>query len=282
MTPHDLAAAYALDALDPDDLEAFTRHLTKCASCVDEVLSLREVAATLGASAALSGSASLGPAPASLRDAVLAGVGAARQVSAGADVSGAVPAAEAPTRMAMERAVVPRVPSHLTWIGAAAAAIVALALGVGVGGFLARDVDDPALAAHEQAMRIISAPDAHAMSVPLGRSSLVMSEDYAGAVLMGDTTPMPAAGTEYQLWMGHADGTAAPGPTFMPNADGTYMVLLAGDMGDVSKVFVTTEPAGGSEIPSGPMVAETKLGAQTETQSDTNHTTRRAESGMRV
>ena len=244
MTPHELSAAYALDALDPEDLDGFREHLDECVSCRDEVASFREAAATLGATGALSGVGATGPAPgpapASLRRAVLAGVAWTHQESA-------------------PQVRPPRTPRRLAWIGTAAAAIAALALGVGVGGFLASD--DPALAAHEQAMRIISAPDAHTETLPLGRSSLVMSEDYAGAVLMGDTAPMPAKGTEYQIWMGHADGTAAPGPCFVPDADGTYMVLLSGDMGGVSKVFVTTEPPGGSEAPSGPMIAEADLGA---------------------
>ena len=271
MTPHDLSAAHALGALDPDDLDAFTRHLDECPSCRDDVASFREAAATLGASGALSGVGSPGPAPASLRRAVLAGVAWTHQESAPQDSAdqdsadqdsadqapAAAPRAEAPLSEAPLTEA--RTPRRLAWIGTAAAAVAALALGVGVGGFLASD--DPALAAHEQAMLIISAPDARTMSVPLGRSSLVMSEDYAGAVLMGDTAPMPTKGTEYQIWMGRADGTAAPGPCFVPDADGTYMVLLSGDMGGVSKVFVTTEPPGGSQAPSGPMIAEANLGA---------------------
>ena len=122
--------------------------------------------------------------------------------------------------------------------------------------------DDPALAAHEQAMLIISAPDAHTMSVPLGRSSLVMSEDYAGAVLMGDTAPMPAKGTEYQIWMGH-DGRhdGARTRASCPTRTAPTWSCVAGDMSDVSKVFVTTEPPGGSDAPSGPMIAEANLGA---------------------
>ena len=30
---HDLSAAYALDALDGDELEAFEEHLARCAEC---------------------------------------------------------------------------------------------------------------------------------------------------------------------------------------------------------------------------------------------------------
>lgn len=44
---HDLAAAYALDALDPDERRDFERHLEGCSRCRDEVASLRDGAARL-------------------------------------------------------------------------------------------------------------------------------------------------------------------------------------------------------------------------------------------
>ena len=270
MTPHDLAAAYAVDALEPEDLDAFVGHLDGCSSCRDQVASVREAAAALGASGALSGVGSPGAAPASLRASVLARVASAPQVpAAGADPSdephppasryapaGPQASADALPPVATSR---PRRRIPVAWIGTAAAALLAAALGMGVGGYLASNPDGPALAEHEQAMRIISAPDAQTMSVALGRSELVMSATYDGAVLMGDTTPMPAAGNEYQVWMEHADGSMAAGPTFMPNADGTYMVLVSGAMGGVAKIFVTAEPAGGSVTPTGHMLAGVDL-----------------------
>lgn len=259
MTPHDLAPAYAVDALDAEDLALFTGHLDDCASCRDQVASVRGAAAMLGASGALSVGGPGAPvaAPASLRASVLASVGSTPQAPPTQHPATQQPSKldPAPVGAARSRRLIP-----VAWIGMAAAAILAAAFGIVIGGYLSSNPDGPALAAHEQAMRIISAPDAHTTSVPLGRSSLVMSADYAGAVLMGDTTPMPAAGTEYQVWMGHADGTAAPGPTFMPDAAGTYMVLMSGNMGDVAKVFVTAEPMGGSPSPTGPMVADVTLG----------------------
>jgi anti-sigma-K factor RskA len=245
VTLHDLAAAYAVDALDTDELAAFTAHLDGCSACREEVASLRETAAVVGASGALSGIAETGRAPAALRARVVAAAPRTPQVSAPRSPS---PAA-APTR-----------PSRrpLAWLGAAAAAVLVAALGIGVGGFLSGS-PDAELAAHEQAMRIISAEDAHTMSVPLGHSSFVMSESYGGAVLMGDATPMPTPGTEYQVWMAHASGSPEAGPTFMPEHDGTYMVLMNGDMDGVTEIYVTMEPPGGSSTPTGPMVAEANV-----------------------
>ena len=44
---HDLAAAYALDALDPEDRWTYERHLDTCESCRKEVAALREGAEQL-------------------------------------------------------------------------------------------------------------------------------------------------------------------------------------------------------------------------------------------
>ncbi len=63
---HDLAAAYALDALDPEDRWTYERHLDTCERCREEVAALRDSAAELAYAAE-------GPEPpAELRDRILA------------------------------------------------------------------------------------------------------------------------------------------------------------------------------------------------------------------
>ena len=47
MDPHDLTAAYALDALDPDEAEAYERHLSQCEECRERLAELNETAAAL-------------------------------------------------------------------------------------------------------------------------------------------------------------------------------------------------------------------------------------------
>jgi len=47
MDPHDLTAAYALDALGPDEAEAYERHLGQCEECREELAELNETAAAL-------------------------------------------------------------------------------------------------------------------------------------------------------------------------------------------------------------------------------------------
>ena len=47
MDPHDLTAAYALDALDPGEAEAYERHLGQCEECREQLAELNETAAAL-------------------------------------------------------------------------------------------------------------------------------------------------------------------------------------------------------------------------------------------
>ena len=47
MDPHDLTAAYALDALGPDEAEAYERHLGQCEECREQLAELNEGAAAL-------------------------------------------------------------------------------------------------------------------------------------------------------------------------------------------------------------------------------------------
>jgi anti-sigma-K factor RskA len=47
MDPHELTAAYALDALDPDEAEAYERHLGQCEQCRAQLAELNETAGAL-------------------------------------------------------------------------------------------------------------------------------------------------------------------------------------------------------------------------------------------
>jgi len=72
MDPHDLTAAYALDALDPDDAEAYERHLGQCEECREQLAELNGAAANLAFGA-------VAPAPpARLRAAILDAAAAER------------------------------------------------------------------------------------------------------------------------------------------------------------------------------------------------------------
>ena len=47
MDAHDLTAAYALDALAPDEAEAYERHLSQCEECREQLAELHEASAAL-------------------------------------------------------------------------------------------------------------------------------------------------------------------------------------------------------------------------------------------
>jgi anti-sigma-K factor RskA len=65
MDPHDLTAAYALDALDPDEAEVYERHLGHCEECREQLAELNGTAGSLAFAA-------VAPAPPPrLREAIL-------------------------------------------------------------------------------------------------------------------------------------------------------------------------------------------------------------------
>lgn len=72
MDLHDLTAAYALDALDPDEAEAYERHLGQCEECREQLAELNGAAANLAFAA-------VAPAPtAQLRGSILGAAAAER------------------------------------------------------------------------------------------------------------------------------------------------------------------------------------------------------------
>ena len=240
---HSLTGAYALDALDPAEQREFTEHLAECAECREEVASFRAVASRLARRATP---------PAGLRDAVLAEI--ARTAQAGplpAEGRGA-DGSDDPLRVART--------SNRRWPAlVAAAALVVLAAVGGTAVYRDRQAAVADAAMQSKAMRIASAPDAISMDMDLGATHLVVSSEMQAAALMGENVPMPQAGGDvYQVWMMHSDGSAAPGPTFVPH-DGELMVIVEGDLTDVTEFAVTMEPRGGSPSPSDQMVAHVSL-----------------------
>lgn len=71
---HTLTGAYALDALDDDELRGFEEHLFSCEGCTDEVAGLRATSAMLGAAVATT-------APESLHRSVMAQIRNTRQLT---------------------------------------------------------------------------------------------------------------------------------------------------------------------------------------------------------
>ncbi len=142
-----------------------------------------------------------------------------------------------------------------------AAAAVLVVGGAVAGGLAVRQHQADQAAASQQAhmMLIATAPDAVSHTIALGTSHIVMSQTMGAAALVGEDVPMPErAGMAYQVWMVHADGSTAPGPTFVPDR-GQVLAFVAGDLSSVTSLTVTEEPAGGSAAPTGAVVASVAL-----------------------
>jgi anti-sigma-K factor RskA len=138
------------------------------------------------------------------------------------------------------------------WLAAAAAAIVVLVGAV----VLLSDGDDAGVA--DEIAAVVEADDAVARSLSgeIGEIEVVYSAETDALVLTGDgIEPLPEGAT-YQAWL-VADGAPASVGTFAPDPDGAIALRADGVDPTGAVVAVTVEPAGGSEQPTMPIVAQT-------------------------
>ncbi|MFG2340918.1 anti-sigma factor [Streptomyces yangpuensis] len=230
---HTLAAAYALDALDPAERQAFGDHLPQCQACREEVAEFEATAARLADAAAQNP-------PPMMKQHVMAAVDGVRQLPPRVPVT----TQPAGAGRALRRRAVPL---------ALAASVVAAASFAGLAAWQNRQSEQYQQRALQAERRlddvsaVLAAPDARAAH---GRASngalttVVASERQNRAVFTAAGLPAPAAGMTYQLWLDH-DGTMRPAGFI--RQDGT--VLLDGDTADAGAVGLTLEPAGGSSRP---------------------------------
>ena len=143
-------------------------------------------------------------------------------------------------------------------MAAAAAGALLFAGGVGLGRSQAPAESaspDGDLAA---VVAVASAADAHVLPVELmgTQSRVVMSGEMDKAVFLASELPMPAKGMVYQVWTVAEDGQMTSAGSFTPDANGHLVAVLEGSAAGVDKFMITMEPPGGSEHPSGEMLAE--------------------------
>jgi anti-sigma-K factor RskA len=229
---HALSGAYAVDALDDHERTEFEEHLAVCAECRAEVASFRETGALIAETEAVAP-------PASLRDAVLSGIGQVRPLPP------ETPSLPERIESSQARGVRRR---GLPQLLAAAAAVVLIAVG--------------ALTWHPWqhdrstvADQIMSASDAVTLTAELrggGELTLVRSPSLEKAVLVGHDVPAPAAGKTYQMWL-QQPGEPMVSAGLMPDAD--EPTVLSGDAATAAAAAVSVEPAGGSDAPTTDPVA---------------------------
>ena len=270
---HDAAAAYALDALDPAELEEYEAHLAGCATCRREVGELADAAAEL---------AFLVDAPApppTLRASVLAGIADVEQLPAlpgrprralvmvepdepepepdtAPDATRTDPVRdELALRRASRR-------TRLLTLLVAAVTVVALALG-GVVWSLARQGQAPPAASPQLPQvdpSLLAAPDAKIYATTLtsgAQVSFVVSKRRNQAAFVGADLPSPGAGNVYQLWTLKGN-TVVRGD--QPLAGGASTQSFSGPIDDSDALAVNIEPAGSSpQAPTTPVLGAVNI-----------------------
>jgi anti-sigma-K factor RskA len=248
-----LLGAHALDAVDVVDRRRVERLLGGDAELRAEADRLDAVADQL-AEAGASGAT----APPGLWDAI-----AARLDEPASDLAdrGAVPSApahDAPARAASvvaagEPAPVPigSAPSarrRAGWLLGAAAAVVLVVVGaVAVGARIAEDDTDPLLALEKRAEELASQPGSRTAELvdPDATMGVPVVVDADGhAFVMTAQLPTLAAGTTYQLWS--VDGGT---PISLGLVGTDSPMAMVGIDGQVQRLALTLEPAGGSAAP---------------------------------
>lgn len=212
---HDLAGAYALDALDDLERAAFERHLAECDSCTSEVEAMKQ--AVIAATAPV-------PPPPGLKARVMDDISRTSQTPA-------------------KRGGLPR------WIPIAVAAVVAIVLAVGgLLGSTQRQIRQ-VLAAPD----VISVPlqVTEAGSRQLEGVKVAFSPEIGRAVLVVERLEPVAADRAYEAWIIPPGADPIPGGVFVPSAEGPHQFLIDGEVNTGVVVAVTEEEAAGAPAPAG-------------------------------
>lgn len=235
----DMAAAYVLDALSPEELEEFEAHLAACDQCQAEVTALRQVVDVLPLAVE-----SVEP-PASLRARILE---AAKSDPGEVPRLGILPVGkEAPAPRTGRRNHVP------TALLATAAAVVIAGLGI-------RDIELQNTQNQQQSLQgQVQAALASGATVnrvggtaanPQASASLIQAPHHAYLVVRG-LHPSPASKV-YQVWYVH--GTVVQSAGVFTYSNGSKIVPLSPASG-TAVAAVTMEPGPrGSKLPTGPKV----------------------------
>jgi anti-sigma-K factor RskA len=217
------AGAWVLGALDEPEAARYGEHLRECARCREEVASLGTAAAALPLA-----TEQIAPSP-ELKSRIMRVVESEAQLlrASGPDADRV-----APKRRRRLFATFP-----LRSLPAAGLAAVMLAVGVTAGVLLSND----------------SAPETRTVQATVatagGRAVLRITDGHAKLEVMGMRNP--ARGRVYQVWLKRGNG--APQPTdalFNVNVRGHGHVEIPGSVAGVDQIMVTSEPQGGSVVPS--------------------------------
>lgn len=228
---HLLTGAYALDAVEGTERDAFEHHLRRCRPCESEIRGLTQTATGLAMAVAETP-------PAGLRSRVLAATGVTRQL----------PPASADRSHRRRHVAAP----WAGWLAAGlAAACLVIAVAFGVVGISAQHRLDAAQATGRAIAAVLAAPDARIARQPTSRggtAAVVISRaEDAMVVTTAGLPPLPSSRV-YQLWLIGPPGVRSAGLLPPANAGRTAPLLASGlQAGD--QLGMTVEPAGGTSRP---------------------------------
>ena len=240
---HALAAAYALDALDSTESEAFVQHLDGCDVCEAEVREMRETTAALADSVAEEP-------PQRLRAAVLE---QARQIP---QFEG--PPAASVVDITERRA---RRISANRWLAGVAAAAVIVAGALGVSTYQANQRADELQVAADQITELLADPGATVERTDVtggGTGTLVVAPNREQAAFLTASLPTTGPDATYQLWAIDDDGATSVGLLQPDSGRATALVDLPAG---TTTFGMSVEPVGGSSAPTTDPVLLLELGA---------------------
>jgi anti-sigma-K factor RskA len=220
--PHDLLAAYALDALDDDERERFEAHLADCEECTEQLALLREPVAALAYAAE-------GPVPPKeLRGRIIEG-------------------ARAEPRAAVIK--LPRRNWALGSVAAVAAAAACLAIGLGVYAHSLSNSLDRERGNTSALSKLLE----NGTAKPLvgANGSLIVNRTGKAAILVCGLANAPSSKT-YQAWVITGDSPKPAG--LFRGGSGCRTVFLTQPVPTKATVAATLERAGGATSPTLPIL----------------------------
>lgn len=218
-------AAYTLGALEPAEAEALRRHLETCVVCREEVASFQQIVDILPQSA------SQHDVSEAVRRRVLAEV---RRDARGR---------ERHRRRRAWRLLPPFAQSHpAIALGAVLAAVVTAVVGLQLGVSASRRSE-------VFAAQVIGSSGSAEVRVTNGHAELVVHH-----------LTRPPAGQIYEVWLARPNREPRPARAlFSVITTGDRVVDIPGDLDGIQQLMVTSEPAGGSQVPTHPAVITADL-----------------------
>ena len=217
-------AAWVLGALDGEEAEAMRIHVEACPSCREEASRLRRAVGALPLSVE-----EVAP-PARLRERILSAAAASRGASAAPVRMRAI----APAPSVRRKGVVDlwgRMPVY----AAAAGVVIALVIGLVAGDLIGRGT--PPVASSQVARFSLLGHQALAGA----RANVIDLKADGVALVDFSGLPMLEAGRVYEVWLITPGGRADPAAVFVPDSNGSKVVLVNKALTGYSEMAITSE-----------------------------------------